>query len=265
MTFLQSMPKLLFPALLSALLMTGCTCRQPDPETDNIEVGTPETDNPEPGNPETDYLDAATPPAIVGATPPQSDAEEYVATLTVTRKMKKSQHGDLIVSLGTEGYEPKHDDNFVRDTTRFSAEGDLWARILPHAPDFRIEPEGAKIVKLKPGRNDIRFTLYPKSGGTFSVTADVELFENPECSGIGDSKALETLDVKVSVEGWETFLKGLKELGKKAWKVFLDFWGALLVLLFGALLFVIRRIIKEKTGYGETGGDKPDNDTENET
>jgi hypothetical protein len=35
------------------------------------------------------------------------------------------------------------------------------------------------------------------------------------------------------------------------WKQFMNFYTALVVLVLGALLFVIRRYIKKKTGYDE--------------
>ena len=254
--------KLLFPALLSALILSGCTEKNP-PEQEvgsvgPVEVTTPVTTPDEGSFPGPEDID------IVGAAAPDSEPEdEFVATLTVFKKMKKSHHGDLIVSLGSNSYDPKHNENFVRDTTHFTANGDRWARIIPHAPDFRIEPEGAKIVKLKRKRTDVRFTLYPKGNGTFPVTADVELFDNPECSGFGDSQSLETLEVRVTVGGWEVVGKGLGEMGGIAWEKILNFWNALVVLLLGALFFVIRRYIKEKTGYGGSGDEV--NNPENET
>ena len=265
MNRLECILKLLFTALLSALILSGCTEKNPPEEEELGSVEPVEVTTPDPvpdiegSAPELDYDYIP----IVGAAAPGSDSEEFVATLTVTQNMKKRHHGDLIISLGSDSYDPKHDENFVRDTTHFSAEGDTWARVIPHAPDFRIEPEGAKIVKLKHDRTDIRFTLYPKGNGTFPVTADVELFDNPECSGIGDSKSLETLKVRVKVGGWEVVEDGFEDVGGKALKKILNFLNALVVLVLGALFFVIRRYIQKKTGYGGSG-DEIDN-TENET
>ena len=79
------------------------------------------------------------------------------------------------------------------------------------------------------------------------VRAEVEFFKDEECTlrakGPQNSARME---VKVSVSR-------IKELLDTVWFKFKDFWGILVTLIFAALLFVIRKFIKKKTGYGGNG------------
>ena len=255
-----SILKLLLPALLSGLFLSGCTCQGTDPEIESAEPE--EVAMPGPVPDEGSSFETEEP--VVGAAAPDSDeSQDYIATLTVTQKMKMRHSGNLIVSIGSEAYQPHNDENIVSDVTSFSVKKETYARIIPYAPDFRVEPEGAKIVKLNPAGTDVRFTLYPQHKGKFSVSADVVLYDNPECTGTGDPRVLESLMVRVKVGGWEVIEDGLSELGGIVWDKFRPFWTALVALIFAALFFVIRRFIKEKTGYSDDSDNdsKPQNET----
>ena len=53
----------------------------------------------------------------------------------------------------------------------------------------------------------------------------------------------------------EEIHKRKKNLIETVWDYLSDFWEAFVALIFGALLFVIRKFIKKKTGYGEIPGE----------
>ena len=79
--------------------------------------------------------------------------------------------------------------------------------------------------------------------GDFSVSADIEMYKKEDCSDAAvPQSGVQTLSVQVKVDK-------VQELSDIVWENFKKFWGALVALIFGAVLFVIRRRIKKSTGY----------------
>ncbi|OYT15723.1 MAG: hypothetical protein B7C24_11560 [Bacteroidetes bacterium 4572_77] len=178
--------------------------------------------------------------------------EEYIVKLAVDGEFKVHENGELRVWIGTDDAEINFDEGMVQDEASIPADIGQFARITPFAPDFDISPEKTDCIKIHPSGSEVRFTLIPRSAGRFEVSANIELYHAADCAGPSVPKTAKTLTVEVSVDNKYIIKSKLKELGQIFWKNFIDFWGALIALLLAALLFLIRRKIKKKTGYTDT-------------
>lgn len=181
------------------------------------------------------------------------NADEYTAVLDVTEQMELNQKGDLRVWIGIENYMPEEESDMVRKTTSFPGDEGNYARITPYAPDFRIEPEESQVMRISPRGSSVLFTIIPEKKGEFKISAKIELFDNPDFEGVPIPKTTNIVSVVVSVDPTVKLKSGLGELGTVLWDNFLKFWGAVVALIFGALLFVTRKFIKKKTGFTGNG------------
>ena len=196
---------------------------------------------------------------------PSESAKDYTAISTITQeKMTLEETNKLKIWIGeekeSEKYRPKENNTMAHDTIVFSSVKATYARITPNAPDFEVEPKSI-IVPIVSTGVEKTFTLKPKQEGTFFVSAEIELFDNQECTGIGTPVASGEVVVKVAVDNIGHFKKFLRRLGVEAGAQFEKFWAALLVILFGALIFVIRKFIKKKTGYSDGNKDSKNQPT----
>ena len=203
-------------------------------------------------------------PTVENAGPSES-AKDYTAISTITQeKMTLEETNKLKIWIGeekeSEKYRPKENNTMAHDTIVFSSVKATYARITPNAPDFEVEPKSI-IVPIVSTGVEKTFTLKPKQEGTFLVIAEIELFDNQECTGIGTPVASGEVVVKVAVDNIGHFKKFLRRLGSEAGTQFEKFWAALLVILFGALIFVIRKFIKKKTGYSDGNKDSKNQPT----
>ena len=89
-----------------------------------------------------------------------------------------------------------------------------------------------------------KFSITPKKADSIEVSADLLFYDDENRSHLPKLDNTQVLKVKVSVDFWG-FIWGT------VWKFFKDFWGAFVALVFGALLFVVRKYIKKKTGYSD--------------
>lgn len=209
-------------------------------------------------------VDSSDEPTVENAGPSES-AKDYTAISTITQeKMTLEETNKLKIWIGeekeSEKYRPKENNTMAHDTIVFSSVKATYARITPNAPDFEVEPKSI-IVPIVSTGVEKTFTLKPKQEGTFLVSAEIELFDNQECTGIGTPVASGEVVVKVAVDNIGHFKKFLRRLGGEAGAQFEKFWAALLVILFGALIFVIRKFIKKKTGYSDGNKDSKNQPT----
>ena len=181
------------------------------------------------------------------------NADDYTAVLDVTEQMELHQKGDLRVWIGMENYMPKEDDRMTRETTSFPGDEGNYARITPYAPDFRIEPEESQIMRIVPSGSSVLFTIIPEKKGEFKISAKIELYDNPDFEGVPIPKTTNIVSVVVSVDPKVNLMARLGQLGTVLWDNFLKFWGAVVALIFGAILFVTRKFIKKKTGFMGNG------------
>ena len=181
------------------------------------------------------------------------NADDYTAVLDVTETMELHQKGDLRVWIGIENYMPEEDTTMARKTISFPGDEGNFARITPYAPDFRIEGEESQIMRISPKGSSLLFTIIPEKKGIFKISAKIELFDNPYLEGVPIPKTTNIVSVVVTVDPKVNLMARLGQLGTVLWDNFLKFWGAVVALIFGALLFVTRKFVKKKTGFTGNG------------
>ncbi len=191
-------------------------------------------------------------PDVGGAATSDFNPDDYTAVLDVTEKMELHQKGDLRVWIGRGDYVPE-EDGMIRKETTFSADEGNYARITPYAPDFTIEPEESQIMRIAPSGSSVLFTIIPQKKGNFRISAKIELFDNPYFDGVPIPKTTNIVSVEVTVDPMVNLVGGLKKMGTVVWDSFMKFWGAIVALIFGALLFLTRKFIKRKTGFAGDG------------
>lgn len=193
---------------------------------------------------------------------PTVDNGEYEIRLGATKLVNKDSSGEITVRIGLPGKLPEKDSTEVYNSLYVGAEDvSTYARVTPRAPDFIVEPAEPQIVRVKPS-TAVSFSLKPKKVGEYSVRAQVEFSSTEDFSSIEDSQWTNSLKVNVKVipelrevNRQEDIKEHKEALIKTVWKYLTKFWEAFVALFFGALLFVIRKFIKKKTGYGETLGE----------
>jgi len=237
--------KRMIPAILLCLAVISC-----NPTTPEQEVGSTEFET----EPETEFEEEP----IAGAEAPSTiDSEEYEVILDVDKNIELHKKGNFRVWIGLEEYAPKENGDMARDLTTMPSDLATYARITPHADEFEIEPDEPICVKLDPSGTAAMFSLIPQHKGTYKVSATVELFDNEECTGIPVTKTPDFLTVEVTVNNKVAAEDHAGELWSVFWEQFLKFWGAFVAVILGALIFVVRRFVKKKTGFSEGDGDNP--------
>lgn len=177
------------------------------------------------------------------------DLEEYLVELHADSIFKVNKNGELKIWIGKEQFRIETDDGMVRSEAYIPAEIGQYAKVTPYAPDFIISPPQKGCILIHPSGSEVLFTLTPKEVGDFKISATIEIYNDEECSGPFVPKSAETLTVHVSVDKEKVIREKKNELLNIAWDKFKWFFGALVALLFGLLLYKIRHKIKKWTGY----------------
>ncbi len=182
-------------------------------------------------------------------TSPESLADEYEIKLAADAQMSiPGPPGTLIVWIGSIVNTPDFSESFATDQETIPNLGDS-AKVRPIAPNFTIEPSETQCFRIVPSGSQKKFTLTPKATGEFRISAEVELYDSNDCSGVPVPKSSSTLEVKVSVDEGGYVKRGIAELAEVFWEKLVDFWGAVLALFFGLILFLIRGKLKRWFGY----------------
>lgn len=179
-------------------------------------------------------------------------AEDYESVLEVTQRIKLGESGTLKVWIGMDKFMLEANEGMARKAAPlYSAYTGAYARITPVAKDFTIESKYPipTVVKIDSTGTEVLYTITPQKKGKFEVSADIDLFDNRDCVGDALPKQTKVMKVKVRVDY-------LDAIWVPVWEAFKRFWGAFVALFFGALLFVIRKYIKKKTGYSEEENEK---------
>ena len=156
--------------------------------------------------------------------------------------------GELRVWIGFPEYEATFPEDMSRAHGSLPAVGET-ARVRPFSTGLKIEPKESLCMKIHPTGSEVRFELIPIKEGVFKVGADVHLFDSDDCSGAPIPKAAATLQVEVKVDRAEIANVRKKELWEVFWEKFLQFWGAVVALFFGLVLFLLRNQLKKWFGY----------------
>ena len=231
--------------LVFTLVVTACPAeRPPEPQIQNTGIQTPP---PPMDGDEGDMM-------IVGSSAPAPDPDElkYKVELTANKKMKVGEEQFCRVWIGGENQLPQPMEELVRDTTTVTAYSNSYAVVTLIAPKCKIDPDTPQTLPLKAAGSSVVYTLTPLKRGNSYVTATVNIYDS---EGNEYPQSIKRLSVKISSNFWSNFWDRqgdhATEMEEVFWKKFIPFFSALLVLLLGAALFVVRKYIKKKTGYDE--------------
>ncbi len=175
--------------------------------------------------------------------------DEYAVKLGVDEVMKMpGPAGIMRLWIGAPEYTPEFREGMSEAVGSLPKVGET-AKVKAFAPDFDVEPKDSICLKLHPTGTDALFELRPKKKGDFKVSAVVELFSSGDCSGAAIPKAVKTLSVSVVVDTGKKIEEGASQMGGIFWEKFLDFWGAIVALFFGLILFLLRGKLKKIFGF----------------
>ena len=242
-----------FIVVILILLLYSCG----DKDSAEITTVTDDTTQTSNNNPVDEIPEIGSPAApdssTVGAINPSSNApvklEDYKVILATDEKVYLNETCELKIWIGAEEVKVTFSDGMITDQSTIPASIGQYAKITPYAPGFEVSPIEMKCIKVDPSGSEVRFTLKPKESGNLKVSANIDLYNNAECSGPPIPKTSKTLMVNVEIDRNYVVNNGMKEMATVVWDKFLIFWGVLIALVFAALLFVIRRFVKKKTGY----------------
>jgi len=192
---------------------------------------------------------ASSPSPEKTASQPETALEDYEATLQTEKHLRRpGSPGELRITISAAENAPKVTADWARASSHFSTQG-RSALVEPYVPDFEIIGASTVCMALNPGGSTARFTIVPLKSGVLKVGATVRLYDLLDCRGTPLIKQPENLQVEVVVD-WVAWAKQhLVELWEIFWEKLLAFWGLALGALFGLVLFLLRRRIKQRFGY----------------
>ncbi len=206
--------------------------------------------------PPNDYS-TSTPPVKAEEVKPEAIAvpslplKNYNVVLTVDSSFKTHEIGELRVWIGAKGTVVKVSQGQVQDSVIIPARLGQSAKVTPFAPGFTVAPAETQCMKIDSSGSEVRFQLTPNGAGTWKVSADIKLYDMPDCNGTPVPKPAATLTVIVEVDHKREAGSKLSELGAVVWDKFMGFWGAVVTLIFGSLLYVFRNKLKSRTGFDD--------------
>lgn len=192
-----------------------------------------------------------TPPPIASIEDNPILHDNFKVILAVDEEIDLNEIGELRVWIGELSKKINFGEGMVQDQNTIPTSIGQYAIVTPYAPDFEISPSVSKCFIIDGSGSDVRFSIKPKTEGTFKVSANIEIFNSNACDGVLIPKTSETLTVAVKINSKHVIKTGAKTMLTIFWEKFLSFWGLIITLLFSVLFFVIRRIVKAKTGYDE--------------
>jgi chemotaxis protein histidine kinase CheA len=180
---------------------------------------------------------------------PKSNLENYSVTVSANKQLEiPGPPGELRVWIGVSSKAPTIQQGMATETKELEAVGET-AKVMPFALGINVEPKESICEKIVPSGSEVRFKLIPIKSGSFSVGANVELFDSNDCSGSPVPKSAKSVEVKVTVNKVGVITHGISQLMAAAWKAFLDFWDKVLLLIFALILFLIRKRLFKLFGF----------------
>lgn len=180
---------------------------------------------------------------------PIDELEDLSIILSVDKELKIYETGTLKIWIGSSKIEVSYSDNKVTTEKHISSSIGQYAKIIPYAPDFEIDPLRMSCIKIHPSGSEVFFSIKPQKTGELIVSANIEIYDNAECIGAAVPKTAETLSVIVKVDRKASIKNKANELSDVFWEDFLVFFGSIISLIFGVILFKFRKKIKKFTGF----------------
>ncbi|MGY8870550.1 MAG: hypothetical protein ACKVJE_08930 [Pseudomonadales bacterium] len=178
--------------------------------------------------------------------PPAFD--QYKVEITANTSLKiPGPVGELRVWIGNPDSGADVPAGMTSSITTIPVAGET-AKIEAIAPEFDITPKSIQCIKIHPKGSELSFKLVPIKSGTFQVGANINLFDSVDCSGIPVPRTAAMLKVTVNVDSGGLFKEKSIELLSVFWNKLLEFWEALLVSIFGIILFLAKDKLKRLFG-----------------
>ena len=163
----------------------------------------------------------------------------FIAKLTVVEKIYTHRTGNMEVWIGAKEFDETTPDGYKSNSMNIPSNKGQYVRITPIAHQFEVTPLSSPCLKLDPTGISEKFTLKPLKGthGKVDVSARVELFYCEDCSKSYYEKVTKdyTISVKISI------ISLLYQLWDIIWDNFIAFFSTLCALVFGIIIFKIRK------------------------
>lgn len=194
-------------------------------------------------------------PGAAAPAAPASDLATWIARVSAPERMRIPGPPQLMrVWIGAPQYRPE-----TQAGTR-TAEASLPAisrtvRITPIAPGMEINPPESACETIHDTGSEVAFELKAKERGTYTVGAQVALYENPDCSGPRIPKTTNTVQVEVAVDLAEETLRFGDQARQDTFSALLDLWKEALGVLAAVLLLVFRKRLGRLFGLKDENKD----------
>lgn len=173
--------------------------------------------------------------------PPESNS--YAVKLSVDSSIKLPGPGGVLrVWIGDPGHVPEASTDMI-ETSKLIPKVGAYANIEPRAIAFEVVPTGSKCIEVDPTGSTVDFVLHPKRTGTFKVSATINLYNDPECSGPAKLKPAPDLVVRVVVDNQVIWSDRITNFTTVFWTKLLDFWGEILAGVSGIVALLFRKHI----------------------
>jgi len=184
-------------------------------------------------------------------TPATDEYEKYKVELGADSILNVGIPGELWVWIGDPKYKGVFRPEMNRVTGEIAAVGDK-AIIKPFVPTgLKVSPLESECIAIDPTGSSESFELMPEKKGIYKVGATVYLYGSNDCSDTPTPKAAKKFQVEVRVDETAKWNDRSEKLLDILWDKFVEFWGAVVVLFFGAVLFLLRKKLKKWFGYEE--------------
>ena len=133
-----------------------------------------------------------------------------------------------------------------------------YAKVSPHGTGFTFTSlNPGDCFHVDQGGSVFPYKMTPDpadTAGTYQVGASVLLYDQPDCTGTPVSKPTADITVTVTVES--AVHKGFGQILSITWQGFLKFWYGFVALVFGLILFLIRKKFYKWFGYKQEKDEK---------
>ncbi|MBD98918.1 MAG: hypothetical protein CMO34_03665 [Verrucomicrobia bacterium] len=176
---------------------------------------------------------------------------DYAVKLAVDDSIALGDSGRLLVWIGAETADYEAPEGTVSDEASLPSDAGEYAQVTPYGTGFTVSPKTKECVRIHPSGSEVPFVIIPTAEGEITVNAKIELHQMADCSDSPVPKTAADLNVVVFVDKDKAFKEKKGELLDILWAKFTEFWGALLVLFFGLIIFLLRKKLKQWFGYEE--------------
>lgn len=237
----------ILPILLLGLFVTACGCQENPDKTGNDPL--PGSILGQDGNfPE--VRDGSTGP-MVGDSGPDVKVNDYEVGLDVNKRIILGRKRHVSVWIAPKDRIPELQEGKARNTATVPAkEMKSYARITLVASECKIDDPNPQVTGISESGASVPFSVTPEIVGATDISAKVELSDKEDFQEAPYTWT-ETVTVTVYVDGWEIIRAHLRKIGEFTLDKLTVFLSALVALVLGMALYVIRKYLKQKTGYDQ--------------